>query len=691
MSSRVLGRRSASSVSLESVSAGGIGGGVLCLHSSSFFFVRLPLPVPSELFAVWTLGAVPWAAGGAALLVALALTPAVGQWARRMGWVDQPSEARWRDRSVALLGGVALACGVAVGLLVSGAIGAYAWPVWVGAGLVFAVGLADDVWSLRPEAKLVAQVAAAALLLYAGHAFWRGGPLWASVPLTFFWVIGITNAVNLIDGIDGLAGSIAAVAGVVLALLSGLLGQPGLAAVAAAVAGASLGFLVYNAKPARIFMGDCGSLLLGYLLAVIALGVQGAGGPVVGTLVPVVVLAVPIFDTTFVTVTRILRGQSVAEGGNDHTHHRLVRLGLSETGAVLALSGISGLFGLAALLLLQTTAQLFLALVLLGVVACVGVGLYLAGGPEAQRPEAAPPDAATGEKDAPVRSGERGVTEQVGAVMRAVAGGPGWKSVVGVAADLLVVVAAFVVAGHLRFGGRPPAPQMTLIGTALPAVAAAKVLMFYVFGLYHGVWRHAGTPEVVRVLKASAAASVVSGVGLAVTFGLGRVSVALLVVDWLIATAAVGGLRFGFRALRQYFAAQRDEGRRVLLYGSTSQGLLALRHLRRSEDLAVVGFLDDDPDRHGLRTQGLEVMGGPADLDDLASVHSIDELVVPRRAASPEQRHQLAARCRRLGLVCRQFSAALHPINGEAPGDGGPSASAPAGDGAQASSQPAAS
>jgi UDP-GlcNAc:undecaprenyl-phosphate GlcNAc-1-phosphate transferase len=520
--------------------------------------------------------------------------------------------------------------------------------VWVGGGLVFAVGLADDLWELRPEAKLVAQVAAAALLLYAGHAFWRGGPAWASVPLTFLWVIGIINAVNLIDGIDGLAAEVTAVAAGVLAAVGGTLGQPGLAALGAIVAGASLGFLAYNARPARIFMGDSGSLLLGYLLAVLALGAQGAGGPIAGTLVPVVVLAVPIFDTTFVTITRILRGQSVAEGGNDHTHHRLVRLGLSEGQAVLVLAGLSGLFGVAALLLLHTTAQLFYAMVLLGVVGCVGIGLYLAGGPEA---------------GPAVQTDRRGVPERVGAVMQAVAGGSGWKSVVGVVADVVVVVAVLVVAAHLRFGGRPPDGQMALIGTALPAVATAKVVVFYLFGLYHGIWRHAGTPEVVRVVKASTVASGVCAAGLFLFLGPEQVSGALLLIDWGIATGAVGGVRFGFRALRQYFAAQREDGRRALLYGSTAQDLLALRHLRRAPDHTVVGFLDDNPDRHGLRTQGVPVLGGPEDLPSLVPAHDVDEVVVPRRTVSPAMRRRLAARCEALGVDCRQFVAALYSVD----------------------------
>ena len=604
--------------------------------------------------------------GGVALVVSLALTPVVLHLARRQGWIAHPTVDRWHDRPVALLGGIALFLAVAVAVAGSGALSAYTWPVWSGAALVFAIGLADDLWDVRPEVKLIAQVVATALLLYAGHAFWRGGPFWASIPLTFLWVIGVTNAVNLIDGIDGLAASITAVAATALAIIGGAIGQMGLAAVAATLTGASLGFLVYNAKPARIFMGDCGSMFLGYMLAVVALGVQSTGEPIIGTLVPIVVLAVPIFDTTFVTVTRILGGRRVTEGGNDHTHHRLIRLGLSERQAVLGLSGVSALFALASLALLWSTAQLFMALVLLGVVACVVFGLYLVGS-RSYKPSTpnAPPS----------------LTERVGAVMRALAGGIYWKSVGGVMADLLVVVAAFIMAFHLRFGGAPPAAQMNVMIQALPGVVVLKVVIFYTSGLYHGVWRHAGTPEVVRLVKASTLASALTLGGLVAVFGLDLISLSVVILDWMLATGAVGATRFGFRALRQYFAAQRDGGKRVLVYGSSDHGLLVLRHLRQRLDRTVVGLLDPETARHGLQVQGVQVLGSPEALPQIAPKHEVDEVIVPMQNTTENQRRHLADQCTAAGVNCKHFAFSLQPADETAlalpstAGDGAPEAS----------------
>lgn len=589
----------------------------------------------------------PWLGGGLAFVTALVLTPLVLRAARWRGWIAHPTIDRWHDRPVALLGGIALFGAGAVGVISTGAITAYTWPVWFGAVLIFLVGLTDDLWDIRPEAKLIAQVVATALLLYAGHGFWRGGPFWISIPLTFLWIIGITNAVNLIDGLDGLAASITAVAATSLTVLGSAVGQIGLASVAATLAGTSLGFLVYNAKPARIFMGDCGSLFLGYMLAVVALGAQSTGEPVVSTLVPVVVLAVPIFDTTFVTVTRILEGRRVTEGGNDHTHHRLVRLGLSEQGAVLSLSGVSALFAFAALALLWSTAQLFMALLLLGVVGSVVFGLYLVGSRSY--------DAHASTQRAP------SLTERIGAVMRALAGGVYWKSVGGVVADLLVIVAAFIVAFHLRFGGAPPADQLDVMIQALPGVVGIKIVVFYVFGLYHGVWRHAGTPEVVRLVKASTLASGLLFAGLTAIFGVETVSLSVLVLDWMSATVAVGGVRFGFRALRQYFAVQRGGGQRVLVYGSGDHGLLVLRHLRQRMDRTVVGLLDADPAKVGLQVQGVKVLGTIDALPEIVPEYDVDEVIVPVQNTTEKRRRRLVRHCTEENVGCKHFAFSLQP------------------------------
>jgi UDP-GlcNAc:undecaprenyl-phosphate GlcNAc-1-phosphate transferase len=321
---------------------------------------------------------------------------------------------------------------------------------------------------------------------------------------------------------------------------------------------------------------------------------------------------------------------------------------------VLVLHAVSAGFGLLAVAVYWSSLQLFLALGLLALVAAVVVGLYLAS---AQ----AYPGLSTPNGDSPGSGPEGSLTvpstQRLGAVMRALVGSPYWKSAVGVVADVLLVAGAFVVAHHLRFEAGLPADHMTTMLQVLPAVVGVKVLVFYAFNLYHGIWRHAGTPEIVRLAAATALASVLVGAGLAF-MGPEAVSVSVLVIDWMVTTAAVGGVRFGFRALRQYFAAQRDGGRRVAIYGAGSTGQLALRHLRQTPSArrTAVGFLDDSPDRQGLMLQGLTVLGTPDDLATIQDEYDLDEVVVPAADLTEAQRRRIRDRCAEVGLPCRVFS-----------------------------------
>ena len=552
------------------------------------------------------------------------------------------------------MGGIGIVAALVLTLLLTGSGAAFSWPVWMGMGLIFFAGLVDDVWALRPEVKLVLQIISTTLLLYAGLAFWRGGPFWVSVPLTFLWVIGVTNAFNLIDGMDGLASGIAAIAASVLGGLAWMTGNVEIAMVAGAVAGATTGFLVFNFNPARIFMGDCGSMTLGYVLAVMAMSVQGSGGPVAATLAPVVVLAVPIFDTTFVTVTRILTGRSVSEGGVDHTHHRLAHLGMSERRAVLTLHGISLVFGACALLIYSSSAQLFLSVLLFVCVAVALFGIYLASADEYR----------TNLTDMRVRPPTR--TEQFGALMQAVTGaGISWKSVMGMLTDLLLVGASFMLAHYLRFEAGLSPTHADLLMTVIPAVMAVKVVVFYVFHLYSGIWRYAGTPEILRLVLASTAASLVVATGIGSVYGIGVVSVSVLVIDWMITTGVIAGVRFGFRGLRQYFASMGQQGRRVVIVGTDESSLLALRHLRETPDIHrhVVGLIDQEGQHTGLRVQGVTVLGTVDHLPTLCAEHQIDEVVFSERTLSSEQQRALKHLCDGVGVICRHFHVQLRPVS----------------------------
>lgn len=294
----------------------------------------------------------------AAGFVAFVGTPFTLIIARRIGFVARPSARKTHFTPTPMMGGVAIWAAFVVGLLIFGrgsSLSELAGIV-VGGTLISVVGLIDDRLKLGPLPKLVGQLAAALVLIASGvEARLFINPL-LDIPITLFWVIGICNALNFMDNMDGLAAGVAATAAAAFFLLAAINGQVLVASVAAALFGACLGFLVYNFQPALTFMGDTGSLLLGFMLAVLGIQLNFPGvNPFSTWMVPIVVLGLPIFDTTLVTISRLRRGVSPAQGGADHTSHRLARLGLSSRRVVIALYTAGAALAVLAALMSQST------------------------------------------------------------------------------------------------------------------------------------------------------------------------------------------------------------------------------------------------------------------------------------------------------------------------------------------------
>ena len=300
----------------------------------------------------------------ASFALALVLTPLVRALARRLGVVAKPKTDRWHKRPTAMLGGVAIWLSVVISYLAFVPRTPIGWRIILASTFLFLVGLVDDLVHTKPYQKLIGQIMGSAFIIYYGLTLpWTGSSSF-NMALTIFWLIGITNAVNLLDNMDGLAAGIAMIASVFLALSFANTNQLTEVIMLMTFAAALLGFLVYNSSPASIFMGDCGSMFVGFFLASAAL-VNVSGGrsrsflPVLA--VPILVLFVPIFDTTLVTVLRKLSGRAASQGGRDHTSHRLVALGVSERQAVWMLYGFAALSGLLAVLVQRVKLDVSLA------------------------------------------------------------------------------------------------------------------------------------------------------------------------------------------------------------------------------------------------------------------------------------------------------------------------------------------
>src|SRR5208282_5544833 len=295
---------------------------------------------------------------------------------RKQGWVVKPRPNRWHRGTPASFGGVPMWLGfVTVSAIFLRVSDTLSWKLVAISSLVFVLGLVDDISQLRPRSKFLAQVFAAALVLGCGVVYPLRGNWFIDGLVSLFWIIGITNAFNLLDNMDGLSAGTALISSFYLIVFYVTSSAYSQAVLVSLAAGVIAGFLLFNFHPARIFMGDGGSLFVGFLLGTVSLlGVTHISGMPALVLAPMAVLAVPILDTFFVSATRRLRGQPVSVGGTDHISHRLVRLGLNERDAVLLLYSLTALSGAVAL-----AARHFLYPPALGLIALWFLFLFLLG------------------------------------------------------------------------------------------------------------------------------------------------------------------------------------------------------------------------------------------------------------------------------------------------------------------------
>jgi UDP-GlcNAc:undecaprenyl-phosphate GlcNAc-1-phosphate transferase len=285
----------------------------------------------------------------AAFLISLACTPLCRVACHRLGWLDQPGARRVHRTPIPRIGGVAIFLGYAAACGLMRFLPLPATPVaalFPGAILVFGIGLTDDLAGLKPWIKLAGQIAAG-LLAYAAGVQIRsiGGltlPVMAQAPLTVFWLLACTNAFNLIDGLDGLAAGVGLCATLTALLSSAFTGNTALALVTAALAGALVGFLPYNFNPASIFMGDCGSLTLGFLLGCFGVVWSQKSATLVGVTAPLLAFALPLLDAGLAIARRYLRGQAIFGADRRHIHHRLLARGLTTRRVVYLLYAFAG-------------------------------------------------------------------------------------------------------------------------------------------------------------------------------------------------------------------------------------------------------------------------------------------------------------------------------------------------------------
>ncbi len=294
-----------------------------------------------------------------ALLLAFSATPIARRIAPRLGVMDLPNPRKVHARPMPLLGGAAIIVASMVALLLF-----YdrfevqqLFSILFGAALVSLLGIVDDRWGMKPLLKLLGQIFAAIILITSGVHVQSLPYDWLNFLVSLIWIVGLTNSFNLLDNMDGLSGGVAAVASAFFMLMAALSDQSYVGALSAALLGASIGFLVYNFNPASIFMGDTGSLFLGFTLSAIGIKLRFPSNVAFVTwMIPILVLGMPIFDTTLVFISRLRRGKNpLTTPGKDHVSHRLVAMGLTTREAVMVHYLAGGVFGMIALFVTQAT------------------------------------------------------------------------------------------------------------------------------------------------------------------------------------------------------------------------------------------------------------------------------------------------------------------------------------------------
>ncbi|HEX3069776.1 MAG TPA: hypothetical protein VHX14_14500 [Thermoanaerobaculia bacterium] len=591
-------------------------------------------------------------AAAGAFLSSAALTPIVGAIARRRGAVARPKADRWHTTPTAMFGGIAIVIAVIGTQLLLLPLTRESRIVMAASAALFLVGLADDLLHIKPYQKLIGQLLGAAGVVSFGLVL----PWTASFPLnvliTMFWLVGITNAVNMLDNMDGLAAGVSAIAASFLGLNFIANQQWPEALMLAAFAGALLGFLIYNHQPASIFMGDCGSMFVGFLLASSAL-VSGPGGgrsrSVVAVLaVPVLVFVVPIFDTTFVTLMRKLAGRAASQGGRDHTSHRLVALGLSERHAVWMLYIFAVAAGSLAMLVrhaaldvsVSAIAAFTLILTFLGV-SLAHVRVYDEEDASAPRPRA---------------------------LFAFLIDFTYKRRIFEVALDVLLIVLSYYFAHVLVFGPASNSAGWHIFLATLPIAIALKLAALLVSGIYRGLWRYAGLADVFTYARGVAlgSAATIVYVALIVRHD-GGVTLSVFIIDAMLLLLAVTSSRLAFRALRRLFPATRNPtARRVVIYGATDAGELLLRqlHLNTALQRIPVAFLDASPRKAGRFVHGLPI-GNATDAESIAAFcreHDAAELLIATPGMTAATLQEIIEACSRAGIVVGRMNIDIREL-----------------------------
>ena len=590
---------------------------------------------------------------GLSIALSVVLTLAVRAFAHKTGQVAKPKSDRWHKRPTAMLGGVAIALSTLIGYLLFVPKTPESMVILGSALWLFVVGLIDDLVNIKPYQKLFGQLIGATALVGFGLKLPLTGYELVDIWITVFWIVGITNAINLLDNMDGLAAGISTIAAFSLAFGLYAAGSTAELMFVYVFIGALLGFLIFNFNPASIFMGDCGSMFVGFLLSTSVLLSQSGGrsrGVFSILAVPVLILFVPIFDTTFVTVIRKLWGRKASQGGRDHTSHRLVALGLSERSAVLMLYTFA--IGAGALALAVNSLPLTSSLALIGlfIVTLTIIGVYLS-------------------KVKVYEETDEELAARDNAVFAFLVHFSHKRRVFEVVLDAFLITVCYYGAYVFLFGAFEEAGgNWELFISTLPVLLILKLFAFFFVGVYRGIWRYTSIGDLITYGKGVVLGSALSIGAFLLLYRFQNFSRAVFALDALLLFVAVAGSRMTFRLIREMIPLPHEsEGRRTLIYGAGDGGEMVLRELRKNADwnLRPVGFIDDDPLKHGKLINGLRVIDSNGSLEKICRDEKINTVLISSPKIDRDALRRVREFCNRSDIELLRAQMVIEPLKFE--------------------------
>ncbi|HTY54192.1 MAG TPA: hypothetical protein VMB26_03270 [Candidatus Binataceae bacterium] len=578
-----------------------------------------------------------------AFLITAAGVPLVRRLALRCEVVSKPSDDRWHREPTPLMGGAAVIAGFLGALLLFGHV-----EKWLVAGALglFAVGAIDDTLVLRPRTKLILQLLVVGLVMRKAPIFeilpWET----LNLPLTILWFLVAINAVNLIDGLDGLAAGLGITSALTVAVLAALHSWTMVLGWALALSGALAGFLLYNYKPASIFLGDAGALPIGFILGGLSIesSLMITHSWLASAAIPLLVMLVPVTDTLVVTIGRLAAGYSISRRGLDHFHHRLGKLGLADRRVMLLMCALAVAGGACAIVLsvmrhFYIVSTLSAGLLFFALIALFLIDLNL--------------DSTSSTTEHHKRRGLALAILSLNLKRR----------VFEVMLDGLLITVAYCAAVLIRLDFQVEPDLFHLLTIALPWVMVMSYVAFFSSGIYRGTWRHFGLADALRFGQgAMLAAFLLFATGRFAPF---RFSNSILCIFTILLFNLLVATRLSFRVFLKAIDFLARPQSSVIVVGADISGEAALWHLfsdRANRRVRMLGFVDDDTFKRGKLIHGYKVLGSIDELGRIYRATAFDTILIAAEALPEDRFELLKSFARSQSLQLRRFTLGISDV-----------------------------